>query len=78
MLDAKLGYGRLHAGHELIKWRPIYDAVDMCVGGKGGQQTDEMEMCEGREANSLEGVSAVHACQPADRVAHLMDDYVAN
>lgn len=29
--------------------------------------------------NSLDGVSTtVHACQPADRMAHLMDNYVSN
>lgn len=38
MWDAKLRYGRgLHAGHELIKWRPIYDVVDVWGEGPSGR-----------------------------------------
>lgn len=47
MWDAKLRYGRgLHAGHELIKWRPIYDVVDVWGGGTIRQELMKMEICE--------------------------------
>lgn len=59
--DAKLGYGRPLAGHELIECRSIYDAVDMCGGGTSRQEMMKMEIfdagVESREANSLDGVS---------------------
>lgn len=40
---------------------PIYDVVDMCGGRISRQELMKMEICEagveGREANSLDGVS---------------------
>lgn len=53
--NAKLDYGRPHARHELIEWRSIYDAVDMCGGGTSRQEIMEMEIfdagVESSEAN---------------------------
>lgn len=32
--------------NEFIKWRPIYDAVDICGGGTRRQELMKMEDCD--------------------------------
>lgn len=49
-LSLKINYGRLHAGHELIKWRPIYDVMT-CIGeGPTAGADENVDLCGEWEA----------------------------